>query len=230
LLAELAPALADPASPVGAPYRLVVDNTLFLVLLCFPLSLGVAILRYRLWDIGTLINRALVYGLLTGLLAALYAGLVLGLQRLVGLLTGQAAQPVVIVVSTLAIAALVRPLRRRLQALIDRRFYRRKYDAAETLAAFSTTLRHQGVDLEQVSDQLLAVVQETMQPTSLSLWLAPWGSGSRGRGADRSALSAEVSTATSDWFLAKEGAAVKRHGTGRDGAASRSSPARRSGA
>jgi hypothetical protein len=161
LLAELAPALADPASPVGAPYRLVVDNTLFLVLFCFPLAIGVAILRYRLWDIGTLINRALVYGLLTGLLAALYAGLVLGLQRLAGLLTGQAAQPIVIVVSTLAIAA-----------LIDRRFYRRKYDAAETLAAFGATLRHQGVDLEQVCDQLLAVVQKTMQPTSLSLWLA----------------------------------------------------------
>jgi hypothetical protein len=172
LFAELAPALADPTAPVGAPYQLVVNNAIFLVLLAFPLSMGVAILRYRLWDIGTLINRALVYGLLTGLLAALYAGLILGLQSLAGLLTGQARQPLVLVVSTLAIAALVQPLRRRLQALIDRRFYRQRYDAEQTLAAFSAALR-QEADLEQIRKQLLAVVHETMQPTSLSLWLAP---------------------------------------------------------
>src|SRR5262249_60846185 len=100
----------DPASPVGAPYQLVASNTIFVVQLAFALAIGVAVLRYRLWDIGTLINRALVYGLLTGLLAALYAGLVLGLQRLAGLLTGQAAQPIVVRVSTLRTAAPAAPL------------------------------------------------------------------------------------------------------------------------
>jgi len=140
--------------------------------LSFPLSLGVAMLRYRLWEIDTLINKALVYGLLSGLLAALYAGLILGLESLVGPVTGQEAQPVVIVVSTLVIAALFQPLRRRLQQLVDRRFYRHKYDAEKTLAAFSATLRNQ-VDLKQIREQLLAVVQETMQPASLSLWICP---------------------------------------------------------
>ena len=134
------------------------------------LSLGMAILRYRLWDIDTIINKALVYGSLTGLLGALYAGLIIGLESLVGLLTGQETQPVVLVVSTLVIAALFSPVRRRLQALIDRRFYRKKYDAEQTLVAFSATLR-QEVDLEQIRGQLLAVVQETMQPAHVSLWL-----------------------------------------------------------
>jgi len=174
LLAELSPALADSTAPVGAPYQLVVKNTIFLVFLAFPLAIGVAVLRYRLWDIDTLINKALVYGLLTGLLAVIYVGLIVGLQSLAGLLTGQAEQPVVVVVSTLVIAALVRPLRRRLQATIDRRFYRRKYDAAKTLAAFSASLR-QEVELAQVCAQLLEVVQETMQPASLSLWIFPVG-------------------------------------------------------
>jgi hypothetical protein len=137
------------------------------------LSLGVAILRYRLWDIDTIINKALVYGLLTGILGVLYAGLIIGLESLVGLFGRTAAQnPVVLVVSTLAIAALFLPVRRRIQTLSDRRFYRRKHDAVKTLAAFSATLRHE-VDLEEVRAHLLRVVNETMQPTHVSLWLRP---------------------------------------------------------
>jgi hypothetical protein len=142
-----------------------------LLALAVPLSFGVAILRYRLWDIDTLINRALVYGLLTGLLASIYAGLIIGLQALASTFTGQTgASPLVIVVSTLAIAALVRPVRRRIQALIDWRFYRHKYDAEKTLATFSAML-HQELHLEQVCERLLVVVQETMQPAHVSLWL-----------------------------------------------------------
>ena len=143
-------------------------------LLLIPLSLGVAILRYRLWDIDTLINKALVYGGLSLLLVAVYLGLIVGLESLFGLVSGQASQPVVIVVSTLVIAALFQPLRHRVQAIIDRRFYRHKYDAARTLAAFSATLQNE-VDLSQLSEQLVAVVQETMQPASVSLWLRPPG-------------------------------------------------------
>jgi hypothetical protein len=139
--------------------------------LSIPLSIGIAILRYRLWDIDSIINKTLVYGLLTGILGALYAGLILGLESLAGVIGGKTAQePVVLVVSTLAIAALFQPVRRRIQALIDRRFYRKKYDVEKTLAAFSATLR-QEVDLEQIHEQLLMVVNETMQPAHVSLWL-----------------------------------------------------------
>lgn len=139
-------------------------------LLLIPLTLGIAVLRYRLWDIDTLINKALVYGGLSLLLAAVYLGLIVGLESLFGRVSGQASQPVVIVVSTLVIAALFQPLRHRVQAIIDRRFYRHKYDAARTLAAFNATLQNE-VDLSQLSEQLVAVVQETMQPASVSLWL-----------------------------------------------------------
>ena len=137
------------------------------------LGLGFAILRFRLWDIDILINRTLVYLMLTISLALIYFGLVIGLGALVRLFTGQIAQsPVVIVVSTLAIAAFFQPLRRRIQAIIDRRFYRRKYDAAKTLEAFSVTLRTE-TDLDRLSEQLVAVVEETMQPAHVSLWLRP---------------------------------------------------------
>jgi hypothetical protein len=142
-----------------------------LALLLIPLSIGFSILRYRLYDIDVLINRTLVYGTLTVLLALVYVGLVIGLQSLVHLFTGQAGQsPIVIVASTLAIAALFQPLRHRLQKIVDRRFYRSKYDTAKIVEAFSATLRNE-VDLNQLSEHLIAVVQETMQPTHVSLWL-----------------------------------------------------------
>jgi hypothetical protein len=159
-------------SPTGL-YFLIVRPVAILVLLFAPLCLAIAILRYRLWDIDILVNRTLVYGTLTISLALIYIGLVIGLGLLVGLFTGQFAQsPVVIVASTLAIAALFGPLCRRIQQLIDRRFYRSKYDAQKTLDAFSSTLQEE-VDLEQLCERLLTVVQETMQPAFLSLWVRP---------------------------------------------------------
>ena len=136
-----------------------------------PFVFGTAILRYGLWDIDVLINRTLVYGTLTAILALVYFGLVVGLQFLFRDLTSQvASSPLIIVGSTLAIAALFQPLRRRIQSAIDRRFYRRKYDAAKTLAHFSAILRDE-VDLNRLSEQLVEVVEETMQPAHVSLWL-----------------------------------------------------------
>ncbi|HEX8033680.1 MAG TPA: hypothetical protein VF510_07520 [Ktedonobacterales bacterium] len=147
----------------------VLVNTLFpLVLLAILITIGIAILRSQLYDIDIIINRVLVYGLLTGLLAAFYFGSVFGLQSLLGGITRDSQ--LTIVASTLLIAALFQPLRRRIQALIDSRFYRRKYDAAKTLDAFAVTLR-QEIDLADLSDHLLAVVEETMQPTHAALWL-----------------------------------------------------------
>jgi hypothetical protein len=135
------------------------------------LFVAIPILRYRLWDIDVIINRTLVYGSLTILLVGLYVALILALQALVRAVTGSLSQqPLVIVASTLVIAALFRPLHRRIQAIIDRRFYRRKYDAAKVMAAFSSTLRNE-VDLDQLREHLLAVVQETMQPVHVSLWM-----------------------------------------------------------
>ncbi|HEX6109067.1 MAG TPA: hypothetical protein VFZ02_06590 [Ktedonobacteraceae bacterium] len=157
--------------PTDSPYQLLFSITALLSLAIIPLAVGFAILRYRLWDIDIIINRTLVYGSLTALLALVYVGLVIGLGALVRLFTGQVSQsPVVIVASTLAIAALFQPLRHRIQAIIDRRFCRRKYDAAKTLEAFSATLRNE-VDLSQLREHLLNVVQETMQPAHVSLWL-----------------------------------------------------------
>ena len=138
-------------------------STLFYIpVLSITISAGIAILRYRLYNIDILINRTLVYGALTALLI---------LQSLVGVFGGKISQtPLVIVGSTLVIAALFQPLRRRIQQVIDRRFYRRKYDAAKTVEAFSATLRNE-LDLSQLREHLITVVQETMQPTYVSLWL-----------------------------------------------------------
>jgi hypothetical protein len=143
--------------------------------LLIPLSIGAAILRYRLYDIDVIINRALVYGSLTLTLALTYFGSVALLQYVFRSLTGQETQ-LTIVASTLAIAALFQPLRRRLQNVIDRHFYRRKYDASRTLEAFSDRLRHK-TDLEHLSAELLSLVRETMQPAHVSLWLKPDGAG-----------------------------------------------------
>ncbi len=137
--------------------------------ICVPISMGIAILRYRLYDIDVVINRTLVYGLLTATLALLYFGSVTALQSLFSLLTGQ-GNALAIVASTLAIAALFNPLRRRIQGFIDRSFYRRSYDARKTLEAFGSRLRDQ-TDLEKLCEDLGEVVDETMQPAHLSVIL-----------------------------------------------------------
>jgi hypothetical protein len=136
-----------------------------------PIAIGIAILRYRLYEIDTLINRTLVYGSLTVALVALYFGGIVVLQRLFVLLTGQQST-LAVVASTLLIAALFNPLRRRIQSFIDRRFYRRKYDARKTLEAFSTKLRDE-TDLQTLNNDLVGVVRETMQPAHVSLWVRP---------------------------------------------------------
>jgi hypothetical protein len=142
-------------------------------ILAIPAAVGVAMLRYRLYDIDVVINRTLVYGSLTLMLALVYFGGVTATQAVFTVLTGQEEQPqLAIVVSTLVIAALFNPLRRRIQSFIDRRFYRKKYDARKTLEAFSAQLRNE-TDLNALSDDLVGVVRETMQPAHVSLWLRP---------------------------------------------------------
>jgi hypothetical protein len=136
-----------------------------------PIAIGIAILRYRLYEIDTLINRTLVYGSLTAALVALYFGGIVVLQRLFVLLTGEQST-LAVVASTLLIAALFNPLRRRILSFIDRRFYRKKYDARKTLEAFSAKLRDE-TDLEALNAELIEVVRETMQPAHVSLWLRP---------------------------------------------------------
>jgi hypothetical protein len=135
-----------------------------------PVAVGVAILRHRLYEIDTLINRTLVYALLTPMLALMYLGSVTAGQAIFRELTGQDQPQLAIVASTLVIAALFNPLRRRIQSFIDRRFYRSKYDARRTLDAFCSKLREE-IDLETLNDDLIGVVQETMQPAHVGLWL-----------------------------------------------------------
>jgi hypothetical protein len=151
-----------------------VANVIFIVVTpSVPIAIGIAILRYRLYDIDLLINRTLVYGSLTAMLVAVYFGGVATTQAIFRALTGQEQQPqLAIVVSTLVIAALFNPLRRRIQSIIDRRFYRRKYDAVKTLEGFSAKLREE-TDLDALSREMVGVVGETMQPAHVSLWLRP---------------------------------------------------------
>jgi hypothetical protein len=161
--------ISDPLDLVwigGVGYALVLIG-----LVGIPISMGIAIMRYRLYEIDLLINRTLVYGSLTAVLVALYVVGIVVLQRLFVALTGERST-LAVVVSTLAIAALFTSLRRRIQSFIDRRFYRRKYDARKTLQAFSVTLRDE-TDLDALSDDLVGVVRETMQPAHVSVWLRP---------------------------------------------------------
>ena len=138
-----------------------------------PVAIGFAVLKYRLYDIDLLINRTLVYGSLTAMLALVYFGGVATSQAIFHTFTGQEHQPqLAVVISTLLIAALFNPLRRRIQSFIDRRFYRKKYDATRTLEAFSARLRDE-TDLQALNDDLVGVVRETMQPVHVSLWLRP---------------------------------------------------------
>jgi MFS family permease len=142
-------------------------------LVCLPIAVGIAVLKYRLYDIDIIINRTLVYGSLTLTLLLVYFGGVTTTQALFRTLTGQQQQPqLAVVISTLAIAALFNPLRRRIQSFIDRRFFRSKYDARKTLEAFSTRLRDE-TDLHSLNTELVSVVRETMQPEHVSLWLLP---------------------------------------------------------
>jgi hypothetical protein len=149
-----------------------IGYAILLVLIpAMPISIGIAILRYRLYDIDVIINRTLVYGSLTAMLVAVYFGGIVALQGVFVLLTGERST-LAVVASTLLIAALFNPLRRRVQSFIDRRFYRSKYDARKTLESFSARLRDE-TDLEALNGDLVGVVTETMQPAHVSLWLRP---------------------------------------------------------
>ena len=171
---------AGGANPLWAK---LLEDAVTLSFAGIPVAVGIAILRYRLYDIDVLINRTLVYGSLTAILIVLYFGGIVVLQGVFDILTGASEKSTLtVVVSTLVIAALFNPLRRRIQSFIDRRFYRRKYDAAKTLEAFSAKLRDE-TDLDALSNDLVGVVRETMQPAHVFLWLRP-DTSSKGKQAD----------------------------------------------
>ena len=163
--------LLDAVFPVepGSPQDLIGAAAAICFMLLIPLSLGGAIMRYHLFDINLIVNRTLVYVSLTGTLVLVYVGCVAFLQYVLSGLAGGESQ-LAIVASTLTVAALSNPLRRRVQTFVDRRFYRQKYDAALTLAAFNAKLRDE-TDLDSLSDELLGVIHETMRPEHASLWL-----------------------------------------------------------
>jgi peptidoglycan/LPS O-acetylase OafA/YrhL len=166
--AALAPlAVLATAAGILTDHLVMANWAAGLYLTLLPVAIGAAILRYRLYDLDRIISRTLAYGLLTLLLGGGYAAVVLGLGQLLG-----RQSPLVVAGATLAVAALFRPARRRVQQAVDRRFDRRRYDAAQTIAAFSARLRQQ-VDLDTLTVELLSVVDQTMQPTQASLWLRP---------------------------------------------------------
>jgi hypothetical protein len=167
VLASLNPGWDGPTTP---GWMLFLQNATFASFALIPIAIGFAILRYRLYDIDLVINRTLVYGLLTALLAGVYVVVAVGLGAAVRSVAEQENNSIVIAASTLAVAALFGPARRRIQAFIDRSFYRRKYDAARSLEVFSARLREQ-VDLDSLSGELVGVVRDTMQPLHVSLWL-----------------------------------------------------------
>jgi hypothetical protein len=161
--------IASVAYASGDQGNLLIDVLFALGFAAIPSAAGIAILKYRLYDIDLIINRTLVYGALTTFLAAAYFGIVVALQNVI---PGADDSDLTIAGSTLAVAALFRPLRARVQGFIDRRFYRRKFDAQQTLQAFAVRLRDE-VDLDQLSSSLVAVVRETMQPQHASVWMRP---------------------------------------------------------
>jgi len=166
------PFLFPSLGQAGSFYQLVTTPAFLVILLILPLFLGLAILRFRLWDIDIIIHRTLVYSTLTVVLAVIYEVSVITLESFTSGLTFIRGNQLAIVASTFLIGGLFKPLYDRIRALIDRRFYRRKYDAARTVAAFNTTIRDE-VDLNQLCAKLTAVVEETMQPAHVSLWLCP---------------------------------------------------------